>query len=428
MSENEKLKAQIGHIADLKTSDGPWPHTSGTPYDLSRGRGQGRGQRGWRGARFAPSTHRNRSLILNNAPRLDSKEDIEESLANPTSSSEQAAKEVTAAKSSWVMRHDRGQMQLINASVYDKDVLARARGIEQTKQQRARERDNRERARITRYLRSQASTARGTPSTELVINDIRFQVVGGGSKLLRTSDNPKSARSTPKRASVAGVTFVRSRNGNLYRLSTVKAKRAYTNIYISNHRTCKKGSSCPFIHDPAKVAICKDFLQKGSCPAGDNCDLSHDPTPERVPACLHFLRGACSKENCRYAHVRVSPDADVCRPFAVLGFCPKGSDCTERHVHECPDYANTGSCRNQKCRLPHVDRAGRLRQKNAQQGADPANRRPVESESDISSEEEDYEEIDSEDVDSDGLTDEPLLAGREPNNDDIFDQRDFVKF
>lgn len=78
-------------------------------------------------------------------------------------------------------------MQLINASVYDKDVLARARGIEQTKQQRARERDNRERARITRHLRSQASTARGTPSTELVINDIRFQVVGGGSKLLRTS-------------------------------------------------------------------------------------------------------------------------------------------------------------------------------------------------------------------------------------------------
>lgn len=32
-------------------------------------------------------------------------------------------------------------------------------------------------------------------------------------------------RSTPKRAIVGGVTFVRSKNGNLYRAGLIKAKR-----------------------------------------------------------------------------------------------------------------------------------------------------------------------------------------------------------
>lgn len=86
---------------------------------------------------------------------------------------------------------------------------------------------------------------------------------------------------------------------------------------------CVRGPLCPYIHDPLTVAICKNFLQKGSCPAGDFCDLSHDPSPERVPACLHFLRGNCSNPSCRYAHVRVNPSAQVCREFATLGYCKK---------------------------------------------------------------------------------------------------------
>ncbi|EME89224.1 uncharacterized protein MYCFIDRAFT_23661, partial [Pseudocercospora fijiensis CIRAD86] len=112
-----------------------------------------------------------------------------------------------------------------------------------------------------------------------------------------------------------------------------------------------------------KVAICKDFLYK-SCPAGVNCDLSHEPSYERVPACTHFLRGNCTKTACLYPHVNVSFDAPVCRPFATLGFCSKGVSCGDRHVFECPDYANAGHCANikkGKCPLPHIDRAGTLR-------------------------------------------------------------------
>ncbi len=185
------------------------------------------------------------------------------------------------------------------------------------------------------------------------------------------------------------------------------------------------------MHDHNKVAICKDFLQTGKCPAGASCDLSHDSTPERVPACLHFLRGRCSNDPCRYAHVRVNPAAPVCRAFATLGFCEKGADCAERHVVECPDYANTGVCNNKKCRLPHVDRAGQLRKMMAA-GSDktaddtkegmPTSKGPEED--DVSS---GADEADSDDIDSEGLAEEILGHGDEDPTE-IAGQQDYIHF
>ncbi len=149
--------------------------------------------------------------------------------------------------------------------------------------------------------------------------------------------------------------------------------------------------------------MCKGYLQTGSCPAGEFCDLSHDPSPERVPACLHFLRGKCSNATCRYTHVRVSPAAPVCKDFAVLGYCGKGKECPERHVHECPDYANTGVCRKRRCHLPHVDRAGQMR-KHAANVTDVTIGSADDDDSDLVSDDDD---TDSDDVDSDGLEDDP---------------------
>lgn len=125
---------------------------------------------------------------------------------------------------------------------------------------------------------------------------------------------------------------------------------------------CVKGSRCLYTHDPTSVALCKDFLQKGFCPAGDFCDLSHDLSPERTPTCLHFLRGRCSNQSCRYVHVGLNPAALVCYDFATFGYCKRGAQCSDRHVHECPAYANTGVCPDKKCRLPHPDSAGQIRQ------------------------------------------------------------------
>ena len=126
----------------------------------------------------------------------------------------------------------------------------------------------------------------------------------------------------------------------------------------------------------------------------------------------------------------MNPSASVCKDFAVLGYCGKGRSCTERHVHECPNYTNTGTCHNKKCRLPHVDRAGQIRKRDAntsgtsiQNGAVHS----VEEENDVTSEEEDYDEIDSDDVNSDGLGEEDLMDV----SDDIeahalSQQKDFV--
>lgn len=170
--------------------------------------------------------------------------------------------------------------------------------------------------------------------------------------------------------------------------------------------------------------MCKDYLRNGICqPQADRCHLSHDPSPERVPACLHFLRGNCTNSSCRYAHVHVNPLAPVCKAFATLGFCGAGLHCSHRHVHECPDYTNTGACGNKKCRLPHIDRADQMK-KNAIESARPLGLSTDDNDdddSDLVSEEDD--DSGSGDVDSDDF--EELVGGTDASST-MSQQKDFV--
>lgn len=126
--------------------------------------------------------------------------------------------------------------------------------------------------------------------------------------------------------------------------------------------TCSRGLTCLYQHDPAKIAICWNFLH-GTCPkTAETCDLSHDPTPERTPLCLHFANnGRCTRAGCPFPHVRVGARTGVCRDFAVLGYCANGLDCDKQHVRECPDFAERGRCEIKGCKLPHVIRANRSR-------------------------------------------------------------------
>lgn len=119
---------------------------------------------------------------------------------------------------------------------------------------------------------------------------------------------------------------------------------------------------CPLIHDPNKQALCKRWLFKNDCNRGVHCSLSHEPTPHNVPTCLHFQEARCTNEDCRFAHIRVNPAAQICDAFGRLGYCEKGAECADLHAYECPDFANKGECiRGDKCQHRHVHRASRMR-------------------------------------------------------------------
>ena len=45
----------------------------------------------------------------------------------------------------------------------------------------------------------------------------------------------------------------------------------------------------------------------------------------------------------------------------MLGYCEKGLECSGAHVRECPDFAESGTCKIKGCKLPHVIRANRNR-------------------------------------------------------------------
>ncbi|CEJ57756.1 hypothetical protein PMG11_06437 [Penicillium brasilianum] len=445
MTEHDDLLAKIGQLAGQinrhKTqSSQPYQpsshqsqyvsrhapsHPGWAPY--SRGRGRGR--------HAAP--HRNRTLVLNNGTPGSAQSNI--SSPGPSSDNDGEARQSTTFNG-WVAKRDR-HMQLINSAVYDKEKQARAKAMEETRKFKEQRRTEREQTKVLRYAQAVgtgatvSTIAQPTAAHQILVNDIPFKISHGGSKLVRVANDPNTAKITPKRVNVAGVTFVRSKNGNLHRLGAVASKKLPTTVKKRNELckrftstgTCYKGPSCPFVHDPNKVAICKDFLQTGQCSAGMSCDLSHEPSPHRSPTCMHFLRGRCSNPDCRYSHVRVTPGAPVCRAFATLGYCEKGASCEERHVHECPDYANTGACHKKRCQLPHVDRAGQIR-KAAAAAARAEASADNEDESDQSSEEEDYDAIDSDDVDSDEFDDvsAELLEG--VDSGETAQQHDFIKF
>ncbi|KAL1960961.1 hypothetical protein VTO42DRAFT_4849 [Malbranchea cinnamomea] len=450
MTENEELLARISQLAGQinqrknqaasghrggyhPASYSTRPHPGWAPY-----RGRGRPYR-------RPVTHRNRTLVLNNAagttshpasatPTTDFSNDEANSDAKPSQQPQQTG---------WISKRDR-HMQLINSAIYDQETQARVKAIEESRKLKAQRRTQREQAKVMRYVHTVGHATAGLgnnmaapTSYQIIVQGIPFQVAQGGSKLIRISSGPFAANTTPKKAIVGGVTFVRSKRGNLYRLGAVRSKKKPRVTKknelckrFSSTGTCYKGPNCPYIHDPDKVAICKEFLQTGNCPAGQACDLSHEPSPERSPACVHFIRGRCTNPSCRYAHVRVTPGAPVCRAFAILGYCGKGARCEERHVHECPDYANTGHCGNKKCQLPHIDRAGQIRKLAADQTGteeQPEDGNDDDNEDEDLSSEEEYDEIDSDDVDSDDL-DEPEEIVKGTDNSDITQQQDFIRF
>ncbi|KAH8656981.1 hypothetical protein BGZ60DRAFT_416481 [Tricladium varicosporioides] len=443
----------------------------------------GHSARGYRGGRPA-GTHRNRTLVLNgntstgNTPETEEiHNESQETSINKTAGNSSAwvtKKDRHLQLINTAIYEQESQSRTKAIEETRKQKLAQRDLREKTK-------FNRHLQRLASNIHAPSSvqvhSASSTGNYEINVQGIQFRVAKNGSKLVKVpgelSSLPKdcrqgelsnseygshclgdlnAAKATPKTAVVGGVRFHRSKNGNLYRAGIIKAHRyAHTprvtcmdNMHLSDTNccytrrktvtkkinepckmftqtgSCSKGPKCRYIHDPSKVAVCKEFLSKGSCPSGESCDLSHDLTPERTPACLHFAKGNCSNPNCRYTHVRVSPNALVCRAFGIYGYCEKGTSCEERHVHECPDFSNIGTCPTKGCKLPHRFKASVMRS-NTKPG-DPST---GDENSDVSSDDED-EEINSDDVDSDDL-DEEFFGDEEGRPDVEAMQQDYVQ-
>ncbi|OBT63590.1 hypothetical protein VE03_07317 [Pseudogymnoascus sp. 23342-1-I1] len=436
MTRISKLAGQINRHKNQQPASASASHFQaqpGAPYptpnynaQVNQGRppsrgGYSRGRGYYRGGK--PNTiHRNRTLVLNNANTGSKPDGAQDDISG-----------AAAPAPAWVTKTDR-HMQLINPAIYEKQSQDRARAIEETRKLRLKQRDDREKFKLNKHLERLSDNMGGhganqrapqaLPNYEITVQGIRFRVMKDGSKLAKVPGDENAAKLTPKSATVGGVRFYRSKNGNLYRSGIVKAQRQPAAIkkidepcrLFSTTGICAKGPRCRYTHDPAKVAICKDFLQTGACAAGDSCDLSHEATPSRTPACLHFARGNCANENCRYAHVRVSASAPVCRAFAVYGFCERGAECDERHVVECPEFSRTGECKTKGCKLPHRLKASMLRKNAAKEGEEGEG-------SDLESEEEEGEEIGSDDVDSDDLE----VLGLEGERDADMLERDYVQ-
>ncbi|KDN65571.1 hypothetical protein CSUB01_03593 [Colletotrichum sublineola] len=430
------------HDVDNTYRHGGFPHKHRVePYPSARG----------------PSGFRHRSLVLNNnggtqTPPSDP----------PTPETSGSA----GSSGSWVSKNTRGQRSLINSAVYEKKNEAHVKAIEASRQQKNRQQDAREQSQLANHFHRYGGQARGPPTPtnatatgnhEVEIQGIRFRVANSGSKLIKVSGasprlfsqagythsligdlHPVSA--TPKVAFVGGVKFHRSKTGNLYRAGVVKAQRqngvkkvdvpcsmfsltgisftissGYPPVIRSNRLDdflLMWGPACRYVHDASRVAVCRELLHKGNCANGESCDLSHDLTPQRTPTCVHFIKGNCANPNCPYAHSSVSPGALVCRSFGMYGYCDKGDECEERHVFECPDFSNTGKCKNKGCKLLHRERASVLRKRTSEDEV-----------GDLSS---DAESVDSDDVDSDEV--EEFITDGVGDDTDFKVQKDFISF
>ena len=179
-SDPSKIQSGAGRYQATR-GVGSWKQQHGAPYPRIAGRG-GR----------ISSTHRNRVLKLNQ--HVQSGQDITTTIELPSNNPLKTAliretnnEDSASGTTSWISKRDR-HMQLINTSIYDKETQLRLKGINETLRQKAVREEQREKARIAKYLHSVdigSGLVTAPFSYETSINGLRFRVLNGGSKLSR---------------------------------------------------------------------------------------------------------------------------------------------------------------------------------------------------------------------------------------------------
>lgn len=166
----------------------------------------------------------------------------------PTPGANVSSQQTPTVGEGWVAKRGPGKLQLINSSVFEEQAHAKVK-------ERLRRKEEKEKLKLKNWIQK----SRGPPYNgsvvatthtphEVMIAGERYRVAAYGSKLVKisgesieqtlgiesessvrfnlsTADDPKAANTTPKKAVVGGVNFVRSKNGNLWRSGLVKASR-----------------------------------------------------------------------------------------------------------------------------------------------------------------------------------------------------------
>lgn len=163
-------------------------HRGWAPY--SRGRGRGRGRP------VAP--HRHRTLVLNNGASGSTPSST--SSPGPASDNDGETRPSTTSNG-WVAKHDR-HMQLINSAVYDKEKEARAKAMEESRKMKEQRHAQREEMKVLHYAQGPTGASVSTASQQILVNDVPFKVMRGGSKLVRVS-----SMSTPQNFAIVITHF-----------------------------------------------------------------------------------------------------------------------------------------------------------------------------------------------------------------------------
>ncbi|KAJ2443222.1 hypothetical protein IWW46_002631 [Coemansia sp. RSA 2440] len=231
-------------------------------------------------------------------------------------------------------------------------------------------------------LTNQETSGDSSSNTGFVSYGNKLVRVGSGSSSIRPQLRPRpSARPVravhrmqthgPRQVVIDGETFMRKGRGNkLVRASSIstavasRLQQRIVDIDGENYVRTKKGSLVRFGALQAlnkrrqrppvrRKRLCTKNLFDKCEQSADECCYSHELSPEVVPICMHFQHDRCMKPSCPFVHVKVNPNAPICRAFVYKGYCAKGSRCLHRHVLECPEWVEKGKCPRTKCRLPH---------------------------------------------------------------------------
>ncbi|CAN3377405.1 hypothetical protein DIRU0_E52020 [Diutina rugosa] len=192
------------------------------------------------------------------------------------------------------------------------------------------------------------------------VDDVTYAVAENGYLLVPLNSGRHLQETSPKAFNVLWRRDVFSLN--LEAVSPQPQPRKQQRCrYFGRFGICRRGKSCNFDHDVSTIRLCHNISSMGDCNV-KNCLLNHNANNCNAELCSKNLsNGVCLNPDCHRSHHKPPLYDDpkyeiwVCRPFAVGGYCQRGSKCPFMHYLICPEYEENGRCSRSDCSLKHID-------------------------------------------------------------------------